>query len=261
MKVSVVSSIFRENNDYLKKFLDSLSAQTFKDFEVIIVDDGASAENLSLIGEYIGKLPKIKIITNEKNLGLTKSLNVGIKNSNSAYIARLDTDDYCSPERLQIQYNFLENHLDHVACSCHAIDVVENKTRLTPHTFEQISHDEVFKTTFYKNPIIHSGLFARKDSLIQIGGYDESYICAQDYNLIVRLFKKGKIVILGECLIYRHISNNQISIKKNRQQTWHSLRARLQMQKIYGVNIKGLIFMVRAFLKILIPKTLIDSLR
>ena len=97
---------------YLKYSIDSLLNQTFKDFELIIIDDG-SYDNSKKIIENFSKQDKRIILINHERKGLTKSLNIGIRESKGKYIARHDADDLSLPTRLEKQWNFLEKHNDY----------------------------------------------------------------------------------------------------------------------------------------------------
>src|SRR5690606_1184748 len=100
---------------YLAEAIESILNQSFKDFEFIIINDGSKDRTEDVILSYND--PRIVYLNNEANLGLIDKLNKGFNIARGKYIARMDADDISSPERLYIQYQFLENNPDYVICS------------------------------------------------------------------------------------------------------------------------------------------------
>src|SRR3989337_2996755 len=103
-KVSVIMSVYNGER-HLRESVDSILNQTFQDFEFIIINDGSKDQSKYILESY--KDERIKLIHN-KNMGLTKSLNIGISIAKGKYIARQDADDISEPERLKTQYDFME---------------------------------------------------------------------------------------------------------------------------------------------------------
>ena len=110
--ISVIMPSFNTPVEMLAKAVDSILEQTYRDFEFIIIDDGSTGS----CREYLESLsdPRIRIIHNEKNLGITKSLNIGLRAARGKYIARMDADDICISDRFEKQYKFMEEHTDEV---------------------------------------------------------------------------------------------------------------------------------------------------
>ena len=93
---------------FLDEAIDSILTQTFTDFEFIVIDDASSDDSLHIINSY--KDARIIVLQNTKNIGLTKSLNLGIAKAKGKYIARMDADDISMPKRLEKQFDFMEEH-------------------------------------------------------------------------------------------------------------------------------------------------------
>ncbi len=108
-KISVVMAS-RNGERFIKEAIDSILGQTFGDFEFLIVDDGSTDLTPIIIDEYAKRDQRIKIITNSQCLGLTKSLNIAIKQAKSEFIARMDDDDICLKNRLEKQYDFVRKN-------------------------------------------------------------------------------------------------------------------------------------------------------
>ena len=110
-KISVIMSVYSERVDWIRKSIDSILNQTYSDFEFIIVNDKPDKEeNAQLLEEYAARDSRIKVLTNEENIGLTKSLNKAFALAEGEFIARMDADDMALPERFKIQLEFMNAH-------------------------------------------------------------------------------------------------------------------------------------------------------
>src|SRR3990172_12530717 len=109
--ITVLMSAYNAEK-YLREAIESILNQTFKDFEFIIINDCSTDKTKKIIEEYANKDARIKLINNATNLGLTKSLNIGLKEARGEYVARLDADDVALPERLEKQYEFMNKNRD-----------------------------------------------------------------------------------------------------------------------------------------------------
>ena len=253
-KVSIIMSVYN-GEEFLHDSVESILSQTFTDFEFIIIDDKSTDKTSDILKGYSFKDPRIKIITNEKNLGLTKSLNIGIKESSGEYIARMDADDISYPERLQKQFDFMENNLDYGVVGAWA-KVIDNKGNIVDN-FEYEETDKEIKTSLIKwNSIIHPLVLIRKDILSKVNGYDESFKYAQDYDLWLRLSKETKFVNLPEYLLYYRISNKSITRSKNKEQALCAMRARWNSIKNGFYGPLNIVFLIRPLLSVIIPKSL-----
>ncbi|MEW8956830.1 glycosyltransferase family 2 protein, partial [Clostridium sp.] len=112
-KISIIMAAYNETRQWLSKAIESILNQSYRDFEfIIILDNPKNQELKDLITEYLKKDGRIKFFINEENLGLIKSLNKGIKEAKGEYIGRMDADDICYLNRLQVQLDFLESNKD-----------------------------------------------------------------------------------------------------------------------------------------------------
>lgn len=216
--VSVLMSVYAEPIDWINQAVQSILNQTFTNFEFIIVNDNPSSKALrSYLEELQQQDNRIKILTNSYNLGLTKSLNNGLKNCAGKYIARMDSDDWAYPNRLAKQVRFMDNHPDVIASSALAYSW-DGENLLKP-IFRPTDYDDMVSYTFTSSPFIHPLLIMRKDVLVKNNiTYDEYYPRSQDYKLAIDLLKYGKITNLPEYLLKYRISKNQITSKFGSEQ-------------------------------------------
>ena len=215
-KVSIVMSFHNEPLQWIRLAVESLIEQTFKDFELIIVcDNPDNSEGIS----YISSLEdsRIRFTINPKNLGPTKSFNIGIAAASGEYIARMDTDDICLPERLERQVSFLDSHPDISVCATdtHTID---KDGKIIRHN--RYKHKRDIALMFISNCISHPSVMFRR-SLLEVRNpiYNEEYIYSQDYELWQFLLLKGyKIHTLNQVLLLYRKHKIQISSARKAKQ-------------------------------------------
>lgn len=210
-KVSVIMSVYNQET-YLKDAIESILNQTFTDFEFIIINDGSTDKTKEIIENYQKLDSRIKII-NQKNQGLTKSLNKGIFVSQGEYIARMDADDISLPQRIEKQAIFLDSHPDVGMVGVWAELFSDNIPCITKSCFvsdfEKIS--EYLVST--GNCFVHSSVMVRADIIKKLGGYDERLVKSQDYELWLRLIAVSKVAIIPEILHRHRIATNSVSEK------------------------------------------------
>lgn len=208
MLASVVMAVYN-GEKYIKETIDSVLNQSFTDFEFIIVNDGSTDNTTSILAGYTDK--RIQII-NQKNVGLSKSLNNGIAYAKGKYIARIDADDRCHINRLEKQLAYLSINQDVVLVGSNANIIDEEGNFL--YTSEVIKSVENLKIFEEHNPFLHSSVIFKKEIFNQCKGYDEEIIHHfEDKLLWKKMFNYGKMVNLNEALIDYRITPNSITNK------------------------------------------------
>ncbi len=200
-KVSVILPAYN-GEKYLGQAIESMLNQTFNNFELIIINDGSTDSTEEIIKSYNDK--RIKYIKTPKNLGLIKSLNIGIKNSQSEYIARMDQDDISFPYRLKKQVEYLDKHPEIIEVGSWAETINEEGKHVGYYkpgcNFILIKYEMLFG-----NIMMHPSIMMRKDNIAAIGGYDDAAINVEDYDVHLKFLKNGQIAIMPDILIqYRH---------------------------------------------------------
>lgn len=230
-KITVLMSVLNENPAYLKKAIESISKQTFQDFEFIIIDDGSDQDECkTMLVKYANLDQRIRLITHQKNIGLTKSLNEGLHLAQGEYVARLDSDDIASADRLEKQFSFMEKNRNIALCGSHAKVIDENGAAIGEMT-PPIDTRDIMKKILISNPLIHSTWFFRKKEIISLGGYDENMEKAQDYDLVLRLSAHHSIANLPDYLCQYRMRRDSITFSKNKSQEKFALIARLEALK------------------------------
>ena len=209
-KISVLMSVYNSEKT-IEESIKSVLNQTFSDFEFLINDDCSTDSSLEIIKKFEKTDSRITAFCNEKNLGLTKSLNKLIQNSNFDFIARQDSDDRSFPNRLETQMNNLINS-DLDFCTSRALKEGGN---VTPNVKHYLPYKFMVN---YLNPFIHGTLLIKKQVLENINGYDERFYYAQDYKLFKDLIKQNfKFKVISSPLYYLNTTNNISSNKKKEQ--------------------------------------------
>lgn len=208
---------------FLDKSIQSILNQTFKNFEFIIINDCSTDNSLRIIKEYIKKDKRIKLIKNTENIGLTKSLNKGLRKAKGRYIARMDADDISLPERFQIQYDYLEQHPNIFLIGGGALNIDEKEIIRTIN--KTITGSDLIKKNLYsKNCIYHPTIMFRNEKNIF---YREKFKYAQDYDFYLMLLSKGKIFgNLREPLIKYRINSKAVSWYQKSKQRLFEIKAR-----------------------------------
>lgn len=209
--VSVLMATFNDEAT-IADAIESILEQSYQNFEFLILDDKSTDNTYEILKSYSNKDSRIKIFQNEINIGLTKSLNFLILKSKGKYIARQDADDSSIVNRLQKQYELLENS-KYIGCSTRAI--VKNTNRKIPGISSYLPISLLIRV---KNPIIHGTLMIEKKILNYVGNYDENFYYAQDYKLISNLLKKRfNFKRINSVLYFLNMENNISSNNRKEQ--------------------------------------------
>jgi len=209
--VSVIMSTYNEEIEWIKKSIDSILLQTYQHFEFIIVIDNPYNDRIKkMIFDYEERDNRIKVILNEENIGLVKSLNKALDLCQGKYVARMDADDISSYERLMKEKEYLEkNSLDFVFSGAIMID--ENDNELNDMGNVELQYKEVKKEMERGNISPHPTWFLKREVYKHLGGYREIPYC-EDYDLSLRALINGyKIGKINENLIKYRVRTNSIT--------------------------------------------------
>jgi glycosyltransferase involved in cell wall biosynthesis len=207
--ITVLMSV-HNGRAYLREAIDSVLSQTFPDFEFLIIDDASTDDSLAIIQSYAD--PRIKVIVNERNMGLTASLNIGLRHVQGEWIARLDADDRMLPTRLQVQLQYVHEH----PCSvCFSNAIIRDESTGTESVYRQEPWPvAVWTSLFCHGYGMHPTAFIKKSRILESGGYDGAFLKAQDYDLFDRLCAEGEVFgYVEESLIIYRRHTQQISQK------------------------------------------------
>lgn len=218
--VTVVMSVYNGER-HLRASVDSVLAQTFSDFEFIIIDDGSTDRTRAVLDSYSD--PRIRVYS-QRNCGLAPSLNRGISLARGRFIARQDADDVSHPERFAREVAFLGGNREVGLVGTHVSFIndkgIEFGVWRPPQSHERI-REEFFREG---SGFCHGSVMVRKACLDEVGTYREKFRCAQDYDLWVRISERHRVANIGEILYQFRRWPGTISRKKlSRQLVYHLL--------------------------------------
>ena len=213
-EITVLMSVYNEE-EYLREAIDSILDQTFLNYEFLIINDGSTDSSRDIILSYAD--PRITLIDNEENMGLSKSLNRGIKQVKSEFIARQDADDISHPMRLEYEYNFIrKGNYDAVFCRYNYLD--KNGKQLSWISPFSTNENLIDVLIALKDPIAHGSVMMKKDSITGAGSYNERFLLSQDYELWLRLLSMGKQISCIDYIGYYQRLRPQLNKTKKRAQ-------------------------------------------
>jgi len=169
---------------FLRLSIESILFQTFADFEFIIVDDGSTDKTWSILCDYADS--RIRLIQNEENIGLTRSLNKGSALVQGEFIARMDADDISHPLRLEKQYAYMNDHPDVGVLGCQ-MEQIDVNGRKIDNFHAPLFHEAIAWKMLFETSIAHPTVMMRRRDFTEAGGYDPSFIYAQDLELWSRM--------------------------------------------------------------------------
>ena len=221
-RVTVLMTVYN-GLPYLPQAIESALNQTFTDFEFVIIDDASTDASVACIRRYAD--PRIRLWCNERNLGQSTSLNKGLVLSQAPYIARIDQDDVCLPDRLRQQVDFLDRH-QHVTVLgtwMHEIDAHGRRIRVFGEVLEDYG-TFVARLLLGGCPIYHPSVMFRRHEVERCGGYDARFRIGQDYDLWIRLaLRRGEARVLPQPLTMYRVHGRQQSfadMAEHRRELW-----------------------------------------
>ena len=189
---------FYKNIEYFDETIASVLSQSFRDFEYLMINDGDPADARRIETTYGDA--RIRIINTRSPLGLSGSRNAGLNEARGELIALIDSDDFCEPGRLEKQIAFLDAHPDHILVGSGLRYVNEESETIGSRAYPE-TDDEIKSRLVAVNCIAQPSVMARRQALIDAGGYNDEFPCAEDYALWMRLARFGKFHNLQEPLV------------------------------------------------------------
>lgn len=210
-KYSVLMSVYyKENPEWFDNSIKSMLEQTIIPDEFVIVEDGKLTDELySVVDEYTKKYPNIfKIVKIEKNGGLGPALKRGIEECKNEYIARMDSDDYCLPNRIEKEFEMFEKDPELGMVGTNVAEFTDSINNVVSRVILPETNEEIIKFSKKRNPFRHPSILFRKSSVLKAGNYREYYLC-EDYDMWLRMIRSGcKCYNIQEILTFMRISDD-----------------------------------------------------
>ena len=216
-QITVLMTVYNTPVELLTEAIDSIFAQTFRDFELLILDDGSTTQSTrDTLAAAAGQDPRVRVCW-EPHRGLTPTLNEGLRQAAGEWIARHDADDWSAPERLEKQAAYLRAHPETVVVGSDAWMHRGDGAPLWRAHFPQDAA-EIDQAIWNGNPFVHGSVLFRKAAALEAGGYREVLRCSQDYDFFWRLSEGGKGANLPEPLYHYRFTRGSVSAAKGQEQ-------------------------------------------
>ena len=215
-EISILMPVFDTQPAYLAKCWESIRAQTFREWELVLVDDGSRAAETIAEIDRIARDPRVVLVRLDKNQGIAFALNLGLRRCRADLVARMDSDDRMLPTRLERQFAYMQGHSDVtvLGTQIQAIDSETDRPVFEPTnhpeqiTEDYLNHQRITSEIFFLN---HPSVMLRRNEVINLGGYPK-YRVAQDLGLWLKVVFAGlKIHNLPTVEVHYRLHPNQIS--------------------------------------------------
>lgn len=260
VSVSVILGIYNTSDpQILQRSIDSIREQTYTEWECIICDDGSADDTYKLLLSLTDQDKRFRIIRNKENLGLAAALNHCLKYARGRYIARMDADDGCVPNRLEKQVQFLDDNADYqiVGTSAGLFD----EHGLWGH--RKMPEMPGKKDFLWGSPFIHPSIMIRREALLAVHGYRVAKETrrTEDYDLFMRLYEKGYQGYNLQEELYEFREDKKAQKRKKYCYRIDEVKVRWKGFHLLGLMPRGLLYVLKPLIVGLIPYPVLVWLR
>ena len=226
--VSVLIGAY-DNEATVARAIDSITSQTERSLELIVIDDGSRDRTAAVALEAIGDDPRCELLRFDRNVGIARSLNAGLERAAAPIVAIQDADDYSEPQRLERQLAALDAN--------HDVAVVGIRTREVDAAGRPVglrtglATGDVGRALMRFNPIPNGAAAFRREVALAAGGYDPRYRYAADFDLWLRISERHRVVVLDEVLITRVMGTTNVAARSERAQIGEAIAIRLRAMR------------------------------
>ena len=208
-KYSVLMSIYKkEKPEWFEIAIDSMLNQTIKPSEFVIICDGPLTPELDEVINKKCKTDIFKVVRLEKNQGLGPALNRGVLECSNEFIARMDSDDYCAPERIEKELEIFKKYPELSMVGTNVDEFEGDISNIISHVVLPETHESIYKFAKSRCPFRHPSLLYKKTAILSCGNYRKYHLC-EDYDLYTRfLINGGKAYNIQSPLVYMRISSD-----------------------------------------------------
>lgn len=232
--VSVLMPVYNAGK-FFRECLDSILAQSFADFELIVCDDASCDDSAAILAEYAARDPRVKVLRNERNMGIARTRNrlLGSLPDDCRYIALMDADDVCLPDRLERQLAFLESHPE-VGGVGSGLEIIDENSQSTGSRSYPTSPADIRRIMPLRDVLAQPAMMLRRAAVDEIGGYNPECVCCSDYEYWLRMLEKYDFANLPEPVLRYRMSSTQLKQSKLKL----TLRTTLKLQADYRKRTK-----------------------
>lgn len=255
--VSVILPVYN-SQDFVAQTIDSILSQTYRNFELIIVDDASTDPTYSILRQYAKKDHRIRLIRNKINLGVSLTSNIAISQARGKYLARIDSDDICYPSRLEKQLAFLKTNSEVIALGGQCTLIDEQSNLIGSKNFPLAGNLQ--DMLFWAVPIQQPAMMINLSKLPKnFTWYEANKTSAEEVDLIFKLSRYGQLANLDQYILYYRIRPNSLSHINPKSTFFLTLQSRLAAirQNIYPTPLSALACLFQIIIISLLPNQLI----
>jgi len=240
--LSVVMPVYNAEK-YLAEAIESVLNQKFKDFEFIIINDGSIDKSSEIVKKYAKKDKRIKILNNEKNMGIAETRNRGVREARGKYLAAHDSDDISEPERFRIQVDYLEKHPEVGIVGGNIALFYDKNNPFSVREYPE-KDSELREMIFFACPIAQPVSMVRTEVFSKVGVYDGRYPPTEDLDLWFRIGEKYKFGSIPKVLLKYRESLTSATSSKTRLMEKLTLEIRFKNwnNKAYHFGLKAFLY-------------------
>jgi glycosyltransferase involved in cell wall biosynthesis len=215
-----------DNAATLPRAIESILAQTVAELELIVVDDGSTDATGAVTDGYARADARVRLLSLARNLGISASLNEGLRAARAPIVAVNDADDFSAPQRLERQLAVLDARPEVAVVGCRMREVDEGGRELRPRT--SFAAGDAGRVLMRFNPIPNTSAALRRDAALALGGYDPRLRYAMEYDLWLRMAERWVLWTLDEQLATRVMGSANVAVRAERAQTAEAIVLRLR---------------------------------
>ena len=218
-----------DNAATLPRAIESIVGQTVTDLELVVVDDGSTDATAEVTAAYAAEDPRVRLLSMGRNVGISSSLNAGLRSARAPIVAINDADDFSAPHRLERQLAVLDARPEVAVVGCRMREVDEAGVELRPRT--SFRAGDAGRVLMRFNPIPNTSAALRRGAALAAGGYDPRLRYAMEYDLWLRLAERFTVWTLDEPLATRVMSSSNVASRAERAQTAEAIALRLRAMR------------------------------
>lgn len=259
-KVSIIMGVYNiPSSDILKKSINSILNQTYKNIEFIIIDDGSTNDTFEWAKKFTSNDKRVILYRNKENQGLTKTLNIALKHATGDYIARMDGDDFCELNRIEKQVKFLEDNKEYSLVASN-IKLFDEKGVWGERKNNEVINKEDF---LFTSPIPHPTILTYKWCFDKVNGYKEIWYTNrnEDYDIFMRMFANNirMYVIQQDLYFYREDK----TCYNKRKYKYRICEFMVRLKGFYQLKLypKAIPYVIKPLIVGLIPQKVLKKMR
>lgn len=207
---------------YIRRAINSLLAQKFKKFELLIINDGSTDRTKIILDAFVERDDRVRVIHHRKNRGLVATLNEGLKEAKTNYVARMDADDISLPDRLGAQIAKIREENDYILVGS-SFQTINAREKVLDTVYVPYHEEDLRRALWLGNPFAHASVIFNRNAALAVGGYSDEVGPTEDYDLWLKLAQIGSITAVDRVLLQYRYNPDGISISQNKAQEKHKL--------------------------------------